>query len=223
MPITRPKSLKELALEHLRQSIVDGTLKMGQTLSERGISEDLGVSKSPVREALAQLRDEGLVIIEPQKGARVFSLSESEVAQICDFRQAIESAAFELALTRNPDALASEMDQVVKEMTLAQDRGKMNDYLALDTEFHQLIFKHSGNDYLSASYSRFVGKIAALRTHLSSLPQHTQLSFEEHKKLAKAVRNGNMPEIRKLLAEHIDRTREAYSIATRSGELATTF
>jgi DNA-binding GntR family transcriptional regulator len=74
MALERPKSLRELALEHLRSSIVDGTLKMGQTLSERGISEELGVSKSPVREALAQLRDEGLVSIEPQKGARVFSL-----------------------------------------------------------------------------------------------------------------------------------------------------
>ena len=214
MPITRPKSLKELALDHLRQSIVDGTLAMGQTLSERGISEDLGVSKSPVREALAQLRDEGLVIIEPQKGARVFTLSEPEVAQICDFRQAIEAAAFELALSRNPKRLADEMDAVVKEMTAAQKSGDMKNYLSLDTRFHQLIFKYGGNDYLSASYSRYVGKIAALRTHLSTLPRHTDLSYEEHKQLAKAVRKGSMSEIRTLLTEHIDRTRHAYSNAT---------
>lgn len=84
MALARPKSLRELALEYLRNRIIDGTLKMGQTLSERGISEELSVSKSPVREALAQLRDEGLVSIEPQKGARVFTLSEAEVTQICD-------------------------------------------------------------------------------------------------------------------------------------------
>ncbi len=218
MAIARPKSLKELALEHLRDSIVDGTLKMGQVLSERKISEDLGVSKSPVREALAQLRDEGLVIIEPQKGARVFTLSEAEVAQICDFRQAIETAAFEMALARNQEGLADEMDAVVEEMTLAQKRGNMKRYLALDTRFHQLIFKYSGNDYLSASYSRYVGKIAALRTHLSSLPKHTELSYDEHKELAKAVRRGDMTEIRELLEEHIDRTRQAYSIATKEKE-----
>ena len=223
MTIVRPKSLKELALEYLRNSIVDGTLKMGQALSERGISEELGVSKSPVREALAQLHDEGLVIIEPQKRARVFSLSESEVAQICDFRQAIETAAFELALERNPDALAQEMDQVVKDMAAVHKQGDMQEYLALDTLFHQLIFKHCGNDYLSASYSRFVGKIAALRTHLSSLPQHTQLSFKEHKMLAKAVRNADMAEIRKLLGEHIDRTRQAYSIATKGSDQAAAY
>ena len=116
MALERPKSLRELALEYLRNRIVDGTFQMGQVLSERKISEELGVSKSPVREALAQLRDEGLVDIEPQKGARVFTLSEEEVIQICDFRQAIESASFEFALQRDPARLAKNMDRVVQKM-----------------------------------------------------------------------------------------------------------
>ncbi|WP_136440412.1 GntR family transcriptional regulator [Pacificoceanicola onchidii] len=214
MALERPKSLRELALEHLRNSIVDGSLKMGQVLSERKISEELGVSKSPVREALAQLRDEGLVSIEPQKGARVFTLSDSEVTQICDFRQAIETAAFELALSRDSDGLASNMSRVVEDMERARARGDEKEYLALDTTFHHLIFQHAGNDYLTASYTRYVGKIAALRTHLAKLPQHTNLSFEEHQKIAAAVRRGDMTEIRNLLIEHIDRTRQAYKSAS---------
>lgn len=213
MALERPKSLRELALEHLRNSIVDGTLKMGQTLSERGISEELGVSKSPVREALAQLRDEGLVIIEPQKGARVFTLTESEVAQICDFRQAIETAAFELALKRSPEGLAADMGRVVEQMRAARQAGDERAYLQLDTELHHLIFVHAGNDYLTASYTRFVGKIAALRTHLSKLPRHTELSFEEHVGLAQAVHEGDMTVIRDLIERHIDRTRQAYNSA----------
>ena len=214
MVIQRPKSLRELALEHLRNNIVDGTLKMGQVLSERKISEELGVSKSPVREALAQLRDEGLISIEPQKGARVFSLSNAEVAQICDFRQAIETAAFELALSRDPVGLATKMDRVVKNMSKERAAGNEKAYLALDTAFHHLIFEHAGNDYLTASYTRFVGKIAALRTHLARLPQHTELSFEEHQGIAQAVSKGDMESIRRLLAEHIDRTRQVYRDAS---------
>lgn len=220
MAITRPKTLRELALEHLRNSIIDGTLKMGQVLSERKISEELGVSKSPVREALAQLREEGLVHIEAQKGAQVFTLSRSEVEQICDFRQVIETAAFELALSRNPVPLAADLSKIVKEMTEARVRGDEKKYLELDTQFHNFIFKHCGNDYLSSSYSRYIGKIAALRTHLSALPQHTELSFEEHKKLSKAVNGGDVAQIRKLLAEHIDRTRQAYAIATEESQAA---
>mgnify|MGYP000026219619 FL=1 len=214
MALERPKSLRELALEHLRNSIIDGSLKMGQVLSERKISEELGVSKSPVREALAQLRDEGLVSIEPQKGARVFSLSETEVTQICDFRQAIEIAAFELALSRGPSRLASDMERVVKEMGRERAKGNEKEYLALDTSFHHLIFEHAKNDYLTASYTRYIGKIAALRTHLAKLPQHTNLSFDEHQKIAIAVRHGDMTEIKSLLTEHIDRTRQAYKSAS---------
>lgn len=216
MTLTRPKSLRELALEQLRDRIVGGKLKMGQVLSERGISEELGVSKSPVREALAQLRDEGLVTIEPQKGARVFTLSEHEVDQICDFRQVIETAAFELALQRNKENLSKEMDEIVKEMGTARKAGDESRYLALDTAFHQVIFHNCENDYLAASYNRYVGKIAALRTHLSVLPQHTDLSFEEHVGLAKAARNNDLAEIKGLLAEHIDRTRQTYSSSLKT-------
>jgi len=211
MALERPRSLRELALEHLRENIVNGKLKMGQVLSERSISEELGVSKSPVREALAQLRDEGLVTIEPQKGAKVFSLTNEEVAQICDFRQAIEMATFELALARNPKALAKDMADVVARMKQAQKKGRMAEYLSLDTVFHELIFKHGENDYLAASYARYAGKIAALRTHLSALPKHTELSFDEHELLAEAVKNGKSKEIRRLLYEHIDRTRQVYA------------
>lgn len=214
MALTRPKSLKDLALEHLRNSIIDGTLPMGKTLSERSISEELGVSKSPVREAFAQLRDEGLVIIEPQKGAHVFELSDSEVEQICDFREAIEMAAFELSLKRNRSNLARDMENVVEQMKESQDQGNTKKYLELDTEFHQLIFKHAENIYLSASYKRYVGKIAALRTHLSVLPKHTELSFKEHIDISSAIRREDLDRIRSLIHSHIDRTREAYSLTT---------
>lgn len=214
MVLERPKSLRELALEYLRNRIVDGTFQMGQVLSERKISEELGVSKSPVREALAQLRDEGLVHIEPQKGARVFTLSEEEVIQICDFRQAMESASFELALQRDPTGLAKDMDRVVRKMAAKKNQGDEDAYIALANEFHQLIFEHAGNDYLTASYTRYVGKIASLQKLLSNLPKHTDLSFDEHKAIAEAVHNGDLMEIKALLAEHIDRTRKAYNQAT---------
>src|SRR5919204_2437086 len=83
--IERPKSLAETVLAHLRSSIVHGDLELGQPLSERQLADELGVSKTPVREALAQLRNEGLVLIYPQRGAFVFTLSAREVAELCEF------------------------------------------------------------------------------------------------------------------------------------------
>jgi len=87
-------------------------------------------------------------------------------------------------------------------------------FMALDNEFHNLVFEHAGNDYLTASYTRYAGKIAALRKLLSRLPKHTDLSFDEHQCLAEAVRKGDLTDIKALLAEHIDRTRKAYKTAS---------
>lgn len=210
MTLVRPKSLRELALEHIREQIIHGTFKMGQPLSERKISEELGVSKSPVREALAQLREEGLVLIEPQKGAQVFTLTIEEVNQICDFRQVIETAAFKLALERNAALLAKDMALIVRDMTKAQEKKDSRKYLSLDSDFHMLIFRHCNNSYLQASYERYSGKIAALRTHLSGLPQHTSLSFDEHHQMADAALQNDFTKIENLLKTHIDRTRKTY-------------
>jgi DNA-binding GntR family transcriptional regulator len=106
------------------------------------------------------------------------------------------------------------MDRVVQKMVAKKAVDDEDAYIALDNEFHHLVFEHAGNDYLTASYTRYVGKIAALRKLLSQLPKHTDLSFDEHQCLAEAVRKGDLTEIKALLAEHIDRTRKAYKTAT---------
>jgi len=216
MVIERPKSLRDLVLENLRDRIVSGQLAMGQALSERSISDELQVSKTPVREAFAQLREEGLVQIEPQKGAKVFTLTEEEVEQICHFRMTIESAAFELALARDHNNLVADMKDVVAHMANAMKAGDMQTYLDLDTAFHRLAFKHCGNEYLSASYERYEGKIAALRTHMATLPQHTNLSFEEHIKMKDVCEKNDWSELQSILEQHIARTKDSYVQATSS-------
>ncbi|MDJ1007566.1 MAG: GntR family transcriptional regulator [Paracoccaceae bacterium] len=207
----RPKSLTETVLEHLRGRIVSGDLELGASLSERQLAEELDVSKTPVRESLVQLRSEGLVTILPQRGAYVFSLSAREVIEMCEFRLAIESAALDLAVTRNRSALVAEIAAIVERMAGVRARGDTRAYLQLDTEFHEAFFRHCGNAYLKDSYGRYAGKIAALRTHLAVKPMHTQLSFEEHIALRDVFAEGSRAEIYAILEAHIGRTRETYS------------
>ncbi|WP_078059386.1 GntR family transcriptional regulator [Tropicimonas marinistellae] len=207
----KPKSLTESVLEHLRNEIVSGKLELGAALSERQLAEQLSVSKTPVREALAQLRTEGLVMVEPRKGAYVFSLSAREVIEICDFRIAIESAAVKLAIERNPDAYIADIGRIVGEMDRKISANEIPAYLALDTEFHAAAFRHCENSYLRDSYERYAGKIAALRTHLAAKPMHTKLSFEEHVALLAALRNRQFEDVDKTLLRHIGRTRHSYA------------
>lgn len=209
--IERPKSLAETALVHLRSLIVRGDLELGQPLSERQLADDLGISKTPVREALAQLRNEGLVLIYPQRGAFVFTLSAREVEAICEFRSAVESAALKLAIERDPEGFSAELEKIVTDMAAAQRRGDQRTYLELDTRYHAAFFTYCGNRYLRDSYERYVGKIAALRTHLAVKPLHTKMSFQEHQQMLETIKSRDVAGTIAILDVHIARTRETYS------------
>ena len=115
------------------------------------------------------------------------------------------------ALQRNRESLVNEIDQIVSDMKEAHGQGRIRDYLALDTAFHAAFFRHCGNHYLKDSYDRYVGKIAALRTHLSTKPMHTTLSLQEHEAFRDLFRSGNDAQIPAVLEAHIGRTRDTYA------------
>src|SRR6188474_950945 len=112
-PIERPESLAESVVKRLREAIVSGDFELGQPLSERQLAELLEVSKTPVREAMAQLRLEGLIRILPQRGAFVFTLSQQEVVEICELRQALEASALRGAMERNSALFTEDLAAVV--------------------------------------------------------------------------------------------------------------
>ena len=210
-PIERPASLAESTVKRLRQAIVSGALELGQPLSERQLAELLEVSKTPVREALAQLRLEGLVRILPQRGAFVFTLSQQEVVEICELRQALEASALRLAMERNPERFREALAAVVERMRKTRARRDVKAYLNEDTRFHECFFEHCGNSLMAQNYAMFVGKIAALRTHLAHKPQHTELSFREHEEMLDAVSRRATAAALTVLDIHIARTKETYS------------
>lgn len=210
-PIERPRSLTDAVLEHLRYQIVSGRLHLGELLSERVLAEQLEVSKSPVREALAQLRLEGLVRIVPQRGAFVFTLSSEEVRQICEFRRTLEKTALTLAFERDVKTLTRTWFDIVEKMDRARERGDVRDYLDSDTEFHRTLFQLCNNSYIAEAYALHAGKIAALRTHLSVKPMHTEKSYREHRLMADAVASGDLAGTLSILDVHIDRSQMTYA------------
>lgn len=210
--IERPPSLTSVVTDHIRGMIIRGDVPLGASISERSISADLKVSKTPVREALAQLKHEGLVTIVPQSGVRVFTLSAREVREICTFRKALETAALEIAMTVNPAGLLRDLSAIEVRMQKALAKGDVRAYLGMDTEFHLAFFANCGNAYLQNAYGLYAGKIAALRTHLADKPKHTQLSLEEHGEIVRAVRSNDVSGLIGILGHHIGRTQETYEI-----------
>ncbi len=108
--ITRPKSLTENVAENLRYSIVSGELKLGQPLSEASLSETFGVSKTPVREALFILKQEGLIDIIPQKGSFVFQPDEKSIVELCNFRSYLEPIAIEESMRNDSQAFLESLE-----------------------------------------------------------------------------------------------------------------
>lgn len=216
----RPKSLTEVVTHHVRTLIVHGDIPLGAAISERTIAAELNVSKTPVREALAQLSIEGLVTIKPQSGVKVFTLSAREVREICAFRQVLETAALTLAIQEDPQGLADALQNVVEQMDQAQSEADHRRYLELDNDFHQCFFDFCGNSYLTNSYVRYAAKIAALRTHLASKPRHTTLSYQEHGEIVTAIREGQRGAVLTILERHLGRTHETYEIGIEDIALA---
>ena len=210
-PIERPRSITGEVAGRLRQAIISGDLALGEDLSERQLAEKLGVSKTPVREALAQLRLEGLVRASPPRGVTVFTLSAEEIREMCELRQALEVAAMRLAMERNPKSLVAALEEVLKQMTAALARGDLKAYLAADTLFHLRFLENCGNRHLLETYRMHIGKIAALRTHLAQKPQHTSMSFQEHKQMVEKLSAGDVAGSLAVLDRHIDRTKTTYS------------
>ena len=210
-PIDQPKSLTELAVVRLREAIVEGDLALGERISEASLAAALGISKTPVREALARLQTEGLVTISPRRGTVVFMVSAAEVRAISELRLTLETTALSLAITRNGRSFVVDLGEVVDKMTAADARGDDRQYLRLDAAFHEQFFRHCDNGYLADAYRLIAAKIAALRTHLSIRPLQIEDSFAEHRAILEAAAEGSTKDAIRVLDHQIARMVRAFA------------
>lgn len=216
----RPKSLTELVADELRREIIEGDLDLGASLSEARIAARLGVSRTPVREALHRLDLEGLVTTKPQRGTYVFTIDVKNLTNICDVRITLETAALRLATHHDPAGLASSLDTIAKKMSSAREEKDDREYLRLDTEFHQAFFEHTGNDYLLEAYQTIVSKMAALRHRLGGNEDHIERSYKQHLQIVTAVKKGDLKILESILEKHIGDKKGSYWRADNNDLLA---
>ncbi|MGX1785167.1 GntR family transcriptional regulator [Bosea sp. NPDC055332] len=221
LKVEQPKSLVAIVEERLRDAIVDAEMRLGETLSEEALSEALGVSRTPVREALARLQLQGLVTIVPKKGTFVFAPTEEDVAELCVFRYMLETQALRECMSKARAAALAAMNAALAAMEAAQANGTRRDYARADTVFHEVFFQHCGNRYLGNAYRGVSGRVAALRTHLSvPLEGEQERSMAEHHLMVEAFAAGRLADLDSILHQHIMRAWDAYADVLRSGEAA---
>ncbi|HEU4643961.1 MAG TPA: GntR family transcriptional regulator, partial [Burkholderiales bacterium] len=186
--LDRPKSLSDLAVERIRAAIVEGQLGFGEQLSEAALALNLGISKTPVREALLRLKLDGLVDIQPQRGTFVFTLAADEVRELTAFRQIVETEALALAMRRDLRALVQALrDNLARMPKRGSDPRRVH---ALDTEFHDLIVGASGNRHLAAAYALVGHRIEALRYRLPVDDEQVEHCQQNHRRIVAQIATG---------------------------------
>jgi DNA-binding GntR family transcriptional regulator len=213
--LERPKSLSGLAEDSIRSLILSGGLSFGEQLSEASLAAQLGISKTPVREALMRLRAEGLIDIQPQRGTFVFSLSETQVEEICRFRELLEVAALGMGMQARSAGLASELEANLVRMSHAHEAKDWRALPLLDQEFHEIIVSHGGNPYLAQAYELVGTKIRALRSRLPPENERVDHCQENHAVIVRMVRSADVARAQEALALHIRDTRDSYLEASR--------
>jgi DNA-binding GntR family transcriptional regulator len=214
--LDRPKSLTDLAVEQIRTAIVDGRLAFGEQLSEALLAVKLGISKTPVREALLRLRLEGLVDIQPQRGTFVFRMAPEEIREICAFREFAECEALGLAMRADRAALLARLQGVLDDMDALGGAATHDRIKRFDTEFHEGILACCGNQYLQAAYGLIAFKMQALRGRLPDHDEKVDGCVNTHHAIVRSIRAGRDAEAVEALRAHIRNTEEAYFAAAGS-------
>jgi DNA-binding GntR family transcriptional regulator len=203
------KSLADLVVQELRARILDGRLRLGEDLSENTLAADLGISKTPVREALLRLKMERLVDVLPQRGSYVFRLSAEEVAMVSELREVLEVAAAAAAMQRNRQEMASRLRTIVKEMRKAHAVSDKVTYATLDGCLHQTIIDLCGNTYMVDAYGPVGFRVQALRARLSEEETLNRRSLQDHCEMLRLVETGQTAALQEVLRVHIRQTAQS--------------
>jgi DNA-binding GntR family transcriptional regulator len=203
------RSLADVVVQDLRTRILDGRLRLGESLSENALAAELGISKTPVREALLRLRIEGLVDVLPQRGTYVFRLGADQVGMISELREVLEVAAATAAMKHHRAQLAARMSKIVREMRKAYEAGDRVAYATLDGQFHGSILDVCGNTYMRDAYDPVGFRMQALRARLTDKDTLNRQSLQDHCEMLRLVKAGQTAALLRLIREHIRMTAQS--------------
>ena len=196
-------NLTEQSKKIIRNAIIYGELKLGESISEIGICNKFGLQKTPVREALIILSFEGLVKKVRRRGSFVFDITVKEIEQIAELRYLLEEFALKKSFVTNKNELLSELNSIYQKMEVASKTKDYIKYLDLDTEFHRAFFKYCDNDYLKSNYDNLSSKVEALRFYVVQIAIESGEGLKSHKQIIDSIESNDNEQLSRILKEHL--------------------
>ncbi|WP_170605507.1 GntR family transcriptional regulator [Ruegeria arenilitoris] len=199
-----PKTLRELAYENMRTAIFTWYFKPGDRLIERALTEELGVSRSIVREVIRKLETEGLVEVLPRVGPIVAKIDREKARQIYEVRGSLEELAVRACAEKITDDNLDVLQELLKQLKEASNNNVPQEVLAVTTEFYRTIFISAGKEFAWEMVQSVNARITQLRAMTISSPNRFAKSIPEMEKILNAIADGNPDAAARASWEHIE-------------------
>ena len=200
--------LREVVCETLRDAIRKGVLKPGERLMEIQLAEELGVSRTPVREAIRKLELEGYVIMMPRRGTYVANLSIRDVNEVFEIRTSLDSLASGLAAERITDDELERLQRLLVIIGGYVEANDMDKIVETDTEFHDLLYQASRNTRLVGIIFNLREQLTRFRTTSMSFPGRLKATLEEHRRIVEAIAQGDVKEAQQAAEDHMEKSEQ---------------
>lgn len=211
--------LTDQVAARLRTLLVEGRIAPGAKLNERVLAEQLRVSRTPLREAIKLLAQEGLVDLLPNRGAVAVKLTEADIVHTFEVLAGLEAMSGELAAARISDAALSELRAKHHEMLAAFERRDLSNYYRLNAAIHVGINEAAANPVLAATYRRINARVQSMRFRTNQDEAKWRLAVQEHAQMMQALTERNAAVLGRVLAEHLAHKRDVVLGLMRAGQL----
>ena len=201
-PIAR-RPLHEQAVDRLRDLIVRGELRPGERLNERLLCEQLGISRTPLREAIKFLASEGLVDLLPHRGAVVTALDTERLAHTLQVMGALEGLAGELACRHASKERIAEIRALHEEMLEMYERKDLAGYFRFNQAIHLAIVEASGNPVLANAYRQLNANARRARYMANLSKERWDAAVREHEDMLAALEKRDVRALQRLLRDHL--------------------
>lgn len=200
--------LREVVCETLREAIITGVLKPGERLMEIQLAEELGVSRTPVREAIRKLELEGFVVMIPRRGTYVADMSIKDINEVFEVRTALDVLAAGLAAERITEDELEQMERLLVQIGEYIEQGDMDKIVEVDSQFHDILYRASRNDRLVGIINNLREQLTRFRSISMSYPGRLKNTLEEHSRMVEALAARNSELAQQLAVEHMENSEQ---------------
>ena len=202
-------NLRDQTYDIIKNMIILREIEPGKKINEEHIAKEIQVSRTPIREALCRLENEGIVTIIPRRGAFVSDLTETNVREILLIREVLEGLAVRLAVENMDAKMLEKLRKAIEKVSsIPEDDRDLINYTHSEVDFHSLLLSASNNQMLKNMMAIVNAHLQIIRLRTVVIPERAQKTVKEHQQILNAIEKGDAESAEQLMRKHVRSVRE---------------